>query len=157
MVVKQLLMSQSDPVSSRDLAYVLNLSSGLCSKKRSSSELNKIFFRSLPNLTRKHVGRHALFLLAYSGMRAVRQHAGVTTVSSCLCGRDSDIEPLVHLQRTNKWGKKNHFLNVKELSCSWLNKWIQKKVRLKFLQTAEGNREVEHGELHFSQTMGFWH
>lgn len=39
-----------------------------------------------------------------------RQHAGVTTVSSCLCGRDSDIEPLVHLPRTNKWGGKKKTL-----------------------------------------------
>lgn len=34
--------------------------------------------------------------------------------------------------------KTKQCLNVKELLCNWLNKWIQKDARLKFLQIAEG-------------------
>lgn len=152
MVVKQFLMSQSNPVMSRDHVYVWNLSSGLCRKKRSWSERG--FIRSLTYWTRKHVGLHLFFILAYSSMWTRRCHRGLFL---SLWERFRHRATGAFTKNKQMEGKKKpkHCLNVKELSSSWLNKWIQKEVRLKFLQTAEGNREVEHGELHFSHTMGF--
>lgn len=78
-----------------------------------------------------HFFNKSLFWYA-SGRERHRCHHGV-----------SKIQRFSHWCIYQKNRQRKHCLNVKELLCNWLNKWIQKEVKLKFLQTAEGLREVQ--------------